>query len=190
MKAVFFRRGFTLIEVLVVITIIGLLSTILYASFNDARVEAKNRAMLTELREVQLALELYKAQNGEYPPAASSGGSCSGTSGGYDWAQSSSCGSTPIISGLIPEYISELPDAADSANGSCNLVYQVGSANHDSYKLTAISCHGGATSQAEGIQKDDEFARCPSSCSGGVCDPTAAVFYESYAVYSIGGKCW
>lgn len=185
--------GFTLIEILVVISIIGILSSILYASFSKGREDARNKALQTELREVQLALELYKAQNGKYPDAASVGGACSGTIMGVAWAQSTQCGATPIISGLIPDFISELPTHTDSANSVCNIIYQVDAANNSWYKLTAERCHAGATGVADGIKPDDPFARCPNipACdlTAGSCKSDEPAYYESYAVYSSGGEC-
>lgn len=186
------REGFTLIELLVVISIIGILSVVLYANFGDARQEAKNKAMRSELKETQLALELYKSQNGKYPPAPG----CATTALGISIARSSVCGNTPIVGGtlatekLIPEFITELPTRAKSANSNCDIAYQVDFPNGTWYKLTAVNCHGGATNASSGVQLDDEFARCPSVCPlNGSCIPTNASFYESYAVYSAGGEC-
>ena len=55
-------KGFTVIELLVVIAIIGILMAILLATFNDARMSARDDARQAQLKELQLALELYKAQ--------------------------------------------------------------------------------------------------------------------------------
>jgi len=197
-----FRRGFTLVEILVVIGIIGVLSAVLYANFGDARQEAKNKAMRSELKETQLALELYKAQNGNYPPAFDiSSTGCSDYDGVNDVSTSKSiaCGANPVINGLTPEFIANIPSSAKSANPACEIWYQVsddddGTWDADdggSYKLTADNCHAGATTQADGVQSDDKFARCPSSCgTSGSCNPTASDFYNSYSVYSNGGECY
>ncbi len=185
------KKGFTLIEILVVVSIIGILSAVLYANFNDARQEARNKSMQAELKNVQLALELYKAQNNRYPDTASIGNPCNGTSFGVSWAVSSGCGTTPFISGVVPEFIAELPLHTDSKNSSCEIRYQVESANGEWYKLTAENCLEGAANASEGVQPGDEFARCLSSC-GASCNTTytnSSPFYESYAIYSAGGEC-
>ena len=184
-------KGFTIIEILVVLAVIGILAAILYAKFGDARVDAKNKAMRSEMKETQLAIELYKAQFGQYPPAQDLGvANCATTVFGIATAKSSVCNENPVINGIVPEFIAGLPDRKKSANSSCDIVYVTDSVNNSWYKLVAENCHGGATAPAEGVQQDDEFARCPSTCpSVGNCIPTSASFYQSYAIYSDGGEC-
>lgn len=60
-------RGFTLIELLVVIAIIGLLSSVVMSSLNSARAKARDARRLAEIRQVAIALELYRNTNGDYP---------------------------------------------------------------------------------------------------------------------------
>lgn len=154
--------GFTLIEILVVVAIIGILVAILVANFSDARKNSKNKTLRTALSEVQLALEVYKSQNDRYPAATSA---------------------------LVPSFIHGLPTASDFGNASCVFAYSV-DAGGSYYKLTAQNCFSGATSQATGVSQNDEFARCPSTCpASGNCAPSASSFYESMAVYSAGGEC-
>jgi prepilin-type N-terminal cleavage/methylation domain-containing protein len=183
------RGGFTLIEILVVVSIIGILAAILIANFSDARENAKNKAIRTALSEVQLALEVYKAQNNQYPLAAPACDYLS-NSNTTNSAESTSCGSVPYIEGLAPGFIHGLPAHADYGNSNCKFVYSVDSASRSYYKLTAENCFAGATSQANGVSQNDEFARCPTTCGGtGNCNPAALNFYESMAVYSYGGEC-
>jgi prepilin-type N-terminal cleavage/methylation domain-containing protein len=196
------RLGFTLIEILVVVTIISILSAVLYASFGEARRDSQNKALFTEIKEVQLALELYKAQNGVYPaPGDQAGFSQCGASGGGDAevASSEGCANAganiynPYIDGLIPEFIADLPRFNDSDNPNCDFIYRVDDASNPTwYKLTASRCVSGATTVDEGIAWTDELARCPttcSSCTSGAIATTSPLFYESFAVYSTGGEC-
>ena len=53
------KRGFTLIALLVVIAIIGVLATVVLASLNSARRKSRDARRLTDVKQIQLALELY-----------------------------------------------------------------------------------------------------------------------------------
>lgn len=61
------RKGFTLVELLVVIAIIGLLATLATVSLNSARQRARDSNRLSDVRNLQSAMELYYADNGRYP---------------------------------------------------------------------------------------------------------------------------
>ncbi|MBQ2789014.1 MAG: type II secretion system protein [Thermoguttaceae bacterium] len=61
-------QGFTLIEILVVIAIIGLLAGIGFTAFGGARAFFGSASAKTRLTDVETALEIYKQKYGEYPP--------------------------------------------------------------------------------------------------------------------------
>lgn len=60
-------RGFTLIELLVVIAIIGILSSVVLASLNSARKKGRDARRISDMKQIQLALELYYDNNQSYP---------------------------------------------------------------------------------------------------------------------------
>lgn len=86
-------RGFTLIELLVVIAIIGMLSSVVLASLGTARSKSRDARRVSDIKQAQLALELYNDSTGGYP--------VQGTLGA-------------LPSGLAPSYISVIP--ADPQN--------------------------------------------------------------------------
>ena len=61
------NKGFTLIELLVVIAIIGLLSTLAVVALGQARVKARDSKRLSDMKQLQTALELYYTDQGAYP---------------------------------------------------------------------------------------------------------------------------
>lgn len=56
-----------MIELLVVIAIIGLLATIVMVSLNNAREKAKRAKAMADVNQIRTAVELYYAENGDYP---------------------------------------------------------------------------------------------------------------------------
>ena len=72
------RKGFTLIELLVVISIISFLSTIVLTSVNTARAKARDVQRLSDMKQLQNALELYRNTNGSYPVNNTNGGNWTG----------------------------------------------------------------------------------------------------------------
>jgi len=61
------RRGFTLVELLVVISIIGLLSTLAVVSLNSARQKARDAKRIADVKQIQTAMELYYNDKQGYP---------------------------------------------------------------------------------------------------------------------------
>ncbi|OQX02582.1 MAG: type II secretion system protein GspG [Desulfobacteraceae bacterium IS3] len=60
-------RGFTLIELMVVIVILGILATLIVPNIMDAPDEAKQAKAKVDISAVETALKMYKLHNGTYP---------------------------------------------------------------------------------------------------------------------------
>lgn len=106
------KRGFTLIELLVVIAIIGILSSIVLASLNTARLKSRDARRVADLKQLQLALQLFYDANSSYP-------------------------TTTAMTGLTPTYIATIPrdpvgqdpylyDPLPAANGTSASSYHLG----------------------------------------------------------------
>ncbi|MBC24315.1 MAG: hypothetical protein CMJ32_10425 [Phycisphaerae bacterium] len=66
-------RGFTLIEILIVVVILGILAAIVIPQFTDAAQDANVSSARSQLQSMRSQIELYRVQNNGQMPGASSG---------------------------------------------------------------------------------------------------------------------
>lgn len=64
------NKGFTLIELLTVIAIIGVLTALFTVSFIGVRQRGRDAQRKSNIKQIQSALELYRADNDSYPTTA------------------------------------------------------------------------------------------------------------------------
>lgn len=102
------KKGFTLIEILVVVSIIGLLSAVVLGSLGTARVKGRDAARIVEIREIKKALEFYYDDNKKYPQPG-------GQASNFDIA------ADPFKSYLVPQYIGDIPLSLGVVSGDQDL---------------------------------------------------------------------
>ena len=62
------RKGFTLVEILIVVIILGILAAIVIPQFTNASEDARKSNMRSQLQSLRSQLELYKLQHRDTPP--------------------------------------------------------------------------------------------------------------------------
>ena len=77
MKAYRKTSGFTLVEILIVVIILGILAAIVIPKFTNASMEAKRSSLTSTLHTLRGQVELFMLQHGDKPPAIT----------GTDWSQ-------------------------------------------------------------------------------------------------------
>jgi general secretion pathway protein G len=70
LKAYKALRGFSLIEIMVVVTLMGILMTIATVYFMGRLEEGRIQTARTQVHEISNALDLYKLSHGSYPTSA------------------------------------------------------------------------------------------------------------------------
>ena len=104
------QPGFTLIELMVVISIIGLLASIILVSLNTARAKSRDARRVADVRQVMNALELFYNDNKGYPAATAAGACVPPTA-----ANTCPTGGSPAFSSFLATY----PTAPIPVDGSC-----------------------------------------------------------------------
>ena len=67
------RQAFTLIELLIVITVIAILASLVLAAAGSVQKKGARSRAEAEIKAVEAALESYKSDNGDYPSNNSAG---------------------------------------------------------------------------------------------------------------------
>ncbi len=81
-----FRKGFTLIEVLIVVAIIGILASVVLVGLGPLQRQGRDARRISDLKQVQAGLELYYNKCGYYPGNAENGATCAGYAANNTWA--------------------------------------------------------------------------------------------------------
>jgi prepilin-type N-terminal cleavage/methylation domain-containing protein len=167
------KNGFTLIELLVVIAIIGLLASVVLASLASAREGARDARRYSDLKQVQLALALYRDKYGSYPVTSGWWSAC--TTGADATARGVS-GPGGYIPNLAPEFIPELPlNPTGCIGGSFDgYIYQ---SNGIDYKFAA----DWSADRGDRCRLGETFADPPR---------TSATSHTFCSVYTSGAANW
>lgn len=62
------QKGFTIVELLIVIVVIAILAAIVIVAYNGVQNQASDSRRLHDAQEIQSAVEAYKVANGAFPP--------------------------------------------------------------------------------------------------------------------------
>lgn len=73
------RRGFTIVELLIVIVVIGILAAITIVAYNGISTRAENTKTIAALKQYSDGISMYQVTNGQYPTV---GFACLGASDG------------------------------------------------------------------------------------------------------------
>ena len=92
--------GFTLIELMVVIAIIGILASFILISLSSTKVKARDARRKIDLHQIQAALEMYHIENKQYP--------YSDIAVVEEWEASTGCGGSYITISTLTYFLKDL----------------------------------------------------------------------------------
>jgi len=102
------QKGFTLVEMVVVIAVIGVLMGIAFQGFTTIQQNARDTRRVADLRKVQIQLELYFVKCGHYPTTAACGATTQPTAGATFASWATLVGNTTTNLGLVTR-LEEIP---------------------------------------------------------------------------------
>ncbi len=102
------QSGFTLVEILIVVVIIGILAAIVVPQFSDASVQAKTSSLVSDLQTMRSQIQLYKIQHSGALPGAGAATFTQAMTGTTTVLGAVSTG-TPGTTGVYGPYMQKIP---------------------------------------------------------------------------------
>jgi len=138
------QSGFSLIELLVVISIIGLLASVVLVALASARARSRDAKRVADVSQMAKAMELFFNEKLYYPTSATSiiGGVLSSAN----------------ALGLVPKFLTMMPLAPQPQDGICGGTSGIGNNNYwyeapvTGKTYTITFCLGGDTGGGTGLQ--------------------------------------
>ena len=118
------NRGFTFVELMVAISIVGFLSSVVLTSVKSTRLLSRDSQRVQTLEQIKNALELYYHDNGVYPPGAFTY-TLNLLTVKLDYSTDASYWGD-LASYLVPKYIPQLPlDPLNNMSSICYLPWDI-----------------------------------------------------------------
>ena len=162
------KKAFTFVELLVVVVLIGILASIAVLSFKNFRRNSRDVKRVSDIREIQMALESYFNSNGYYPDSIENG-----------------------VFSTSTVYMESIPTAPTPADGDCSsftnkYVYTAQGSHNGSYIISF--CLG---DDVDGISGGDIIAS-PKGINAWSCgyDLVDSRDGQSYGTVQLGSQCW
>lgn len=161
MKLMSKNKGFTLVELLVVMTIISLLAALIAGNYRNTRYKANDAKRKSDLKQVSNSLELFYSDYGFYPT-----GNANGEVVGCPYSTTPCTWGTGQFSSGATIYLSAVPKDPTSSQ---KYYYRVFGSNNQKFQLFAKlenladqSCIGGNCTSPTGIPSG---VTCNGTCN-------------------------
>lgn len=142
------QQGFTIVELLVVIVVIGILAAITVVAYNGISQRAAYAEMQSDFNTLQKGIAMYKAEHDEYPDSTDCVNSSGNTNYEHGWCGWSQGTGDSFIPGVSPEFVPQLPNLPEDREQRDSYVYRSSShadginAGTTYYQLLRFSASG------------------------------------------------
>jgi general secretion pathway protein G len=181
-----FTPGFTIVELLIVIVVIGILAAITIVAYNGVQVKARDSVRIAKVKSISKAIDLYYVDNGRYPPIQDGNGSESACGSQTDnWGH---CDRNKILADSLVSYIKIDPTSLSNATQG-NYYYHYTSQSSDNYQTYGLMVYlEGNSGQGDGgyYANAYEVGPKPSYCTSTYTGTNAN--WTSYTTQCTGGN--
>jgi general secretion pathway protein G len=138
------KRGFTLVEILIVVIILGILAAIVIPQFTNASNDARNNSVASTLQTLRSQIELFKIQHADVPPDQTAlVAVLTGKTNITDTTQTAATGTFgPYVQTFPSNPLNGFSTVVNAAGTAAGWVYTVTSGN---YTIRATNTTGTAT---------------------------------------------
>ena len=104
------KSGFTLVEILIVVIILGILAAIVIPQFTNASQDARKNSLTSQLQTLRSQIELYKLQHlDENPTDLNAPGSVAGATAWQRFINKTDADHTIAVAGKFGPYLQTIP---------------------------------------------------------------------------------
>ena len=139
-------RGFTIVELLIVIVVIAILAAITIVAYNGIQANARDSARISKVKAISKAIELYYVNNDRYPPIHDGVGA--ETTCGSQTENWGHCDRNKQLADMLAPYMTIDPTSLSSATQG-NYFYHYTSQSGDSHQsyglMVYLEGNGGAS---------------------------------------------
>lgn len=181
------RRGFTIVELLIVIVVVAILAAITSVAYNGVQARARDAVRIQKLTAITKAIEMYYVDNGRYPPIQDGNGvesSCGSQT--ENWGH---CDRTKELADYLAPYMVIDPTSLSSATQGTYVYYYHGFSfdNYQHYGLSVYLEGSGGQSDGGYLSNAYEVGSLPPYCASQYTGSNANWRYTNRTTLCVGG---
>ncbi len=158
------RSGFTIVELLIVIVVIAVLASITVVAYNGIQSRARDTGRVQKVKDISKAIELYKIDNGQYPPIQD--GNSSESSCGSQTENWGHCDRNKELADMLAPYMKLDPTSLSNATQG-SYVYYYNSSSVEYYQTYGLGVYlegSGGQNDGGSLANAYEVGQNPSYC--------------------------